>query len=516
MSDEDDDLFADSDEGGDTDDLIAESKQKPIAKPKKKRILKKKKASSGGNKRKRFPDADNDSDGDDGPGLFDSDSEEDIVDRKAGAKVADSRPVSKNKNPLSKRERMEALRAKKRQVVSSVPGSSPSGNAKGGDDDEDSYNSAEYIRTKADLDFIDTEGDDADAVAELYAEQNFEDERETMEDPIDNKKKTKGVSSSSYRGRSERAILEAEADDDDPVLQAVNKLKRKKKVQKKYSELEEEAKPFLEKMEQAAEDDEQAVLQKRPALKKLVMIDEVCETLARRDMQRPLLDQDLLTICKRWIQPLPNGQLGNITVRQRLLGAIGLMTGENGITASDLKRSDFGKIVMTLFMHRSETDTMKRKLKSLINQWSRPIFNKSGNMRDLERVQHSRGDGGLSQISRVHMMEEQSRERAMKAPVMRGHRGGKDQDLNSLIQSGAKGKTESGINRVRIPYSKGFQYSVRPENRIMGDIDKRRDTTAGPSKDSRGKLSKRMIEKGRTKSKNQRSANISIEGRNTK
>ena len=50
MSD-DDDLFADSDASGDTDDLIAESKQKPIAKPKKK-ILKKK---GGGNKRKRIP-----------------------------------------------------------------------------------------------------------------------------------------------------------------------------------------------------------------------------------------------------------------------------------------------------------------------------------------------------------------------------------------------------------------------------------------------------------------------------
>ena len=33
MSDEDDDLFADS--GGDTDDLIAESQSKPVAKPKK-------------------------------------------------------------------------------------------------------------------------------------------------------------------------------------------------------------------------------------------------------------------------------------------------------------------------------------------------------------------------------------------------------------------------------------------------------------------------------------------------
>lgn len=42
MSDDDDDLFADSDEsGGDTDDLIAQSKQKPIAKPTKKKIKEK-------------------------------------------------------------------------------------------------------------------------------------------------------------------------------------------------------------------------------------------------------------------------------------------------------------------------------------------------------------------------------------------------------------------------------------------------------------------------------------------
>ena len=458
-------------------------------------------------------DADNDSDGDDGQGLFDSDSEDGNDNKKPRGKAASSKPAPKSKKPMSKRERMDALRAKKRQVVSSVPGGENAN--KNGDDDEDSYNSAEYVRTEEDFNFIDTEGDDADAVAELYAEQNFEDEREAMEEPSSKKKnKIKGVGSN--RGRSERAMLEAEADEDDPILQAVNKLKKKKRIQKKYSELEEEAKPFLAKMDQAAEDDAEAISQKRPALKKLTMIDEVCETLARRDMQRPLLDQDLLIICKRWIQPLPNGQLGNITVRQRLVGVIGLMTGENGITSNDLKRSDFGKVVMSLYMHKNETKPMKKMLRSLIDQWSRPIFHKSGNMRDLERVHHSRGGGGLSQISRSQMMEEQSRERAAKAPVMRSHRGGKDQDLNSLIQSGAKGKTESGINRVRIPYSKGFQYSVRPENRVAGDFDKRRDTTAGPTQDSRGKLSKRMVEKGRTKSKNQRSANISVEGRAVK
>ncbi|KAG7366429.1 TFIIS helical bundle-like domain containing protein [Nitzschia inconspicua] len=506
--DEDDDLFADSDSGGDTDDLIASSKKTaPIAKPK--RIVKKSTAAATGAKRKRIPDADNDDDDDDdGPGLFDSESDDDA---KPAAKK------SPTKNPMSKRQRMEALQAKKRnemRAVNAVPRSSDGERKQAAvDDDEDSYDSAEYVRTKEDLDFIDTEGDDADAVAELYAEQNFDDERgEAMEEPA-RKKKIKGAGSSTYRGRSERAQLEAEADEDDPILQAMNKLKKKKKLQKKYTELEEDAKPFLARMEEAAEEDEEAVRQRRPALRKLKMIDEVTDTLAKRDMHRPLLDHDLLTISKRWIQPLPNGTLGNVTVRQRLLSSIASMTGENGITASDLKRSEFGKVVMALYMHKSETPAMKRQLKSLIDQWSRPIFKKSGNMRDLGRV--DRTGTGISQINRVHMMEEQDRERAAKPAIIRGHRGGKDQDLDSLIRQGVKGKTESGINRVRVPFSKGFQYSVRPENKVSGDVDKRR-LVGGPTQDTRGKLSRRMVEKGRTKSKNQRSANISIEGRATK
>ncbi|KAL3894073.1 MAG: hypothetical protein SGARI_007856 [Bacillariaceae sp.] len=189
------------------------------------------------------------------------------------------------------------------------------------------------------------------------------------------------------------------------------------------------------------------------------------------------------------------------------------MTGENGITASDLKRSDFGKVIMSLYMHRDETKAMKRQHKVLIDQWSRPIFQKSGNMRDLSRVQ--RGGTGVSQMASARMMDEQQRERAARAPVLGRSRGGAGQDFESLIKHGVKGKVESGITRVRVPFSKGFQYSVRPENKVTGDVDKRRQTT-GPTHDTRGKLSKRMVEKGRAKSKNMRSANISIEGRTTK
>jgi transcription factor SPN1 len=95
---------------------------------------------------------------------------------------------------------------------------------------------------------------------------------------------------------------------------------------------------------------------------------------------------------------------------------------------------------------------------------------------------------------------------------MKAHRGGKDQDLNSLIKSGSMGKTESGINRVRVPFSKGFQYTARPTNRVTGAVDKRR-AQGGATQDTRGKLGKRMQEKGRLAAKNQRSADVSVVGR---
>ena len=428
----------------------------------------------------------------------------------------DDEPPKASK-PMSKRERMEALRAKKRQESGGGPPKvarkeTPKKESAGkeeGYESEDSVDSAEIVRTKEDFDFIDTEGDDQDAINELYAEQTFDD-GEAEEEVSSKKKKISGVGSS--RGRSERQELEAEADDDNPIMQAVNKMKKVKRTAKKYGELEEEAKEFLAEMQRAADADDEAFAQKRPAMKKLSMLNKVCDVLTRRDMTRVLLDLDVLSLCKRWIQPLPNGKLGTVTLRQRLVHTISLMNGENGITPNDLKRSEFGKVIMSLYMHKDETPGMKRELKALIEQWSRPIFQKSGNMRDLERVQHSRGGAGLSGMARTKQTEQAKQH---VPGVTFAHRGGKDQDLNSLIKSGSKGKSESGHNRVRVPFSKGFQYTVRPSDRVpTGVHDKRR--SPGPTKEARGNLSKRMLEKGRAVSKNQRSANVSIEGRQVK
>lgn len=60
----------------------------------------------------------------------------------------------------------------------------------------------------------------------MYAEQTFDDE---PGEAMDEEPKKKGSGSNPSRsGRSDWAILEAEADEDDPLIQAVNILKRSK------------------------------------------------------------------------------------------------------------------------------------------------------------------------------------------------------------------------------------------------------------------------------------------------
>ena len=511
--DEDDDLFADSDD----EDETPVKKKSPV----KKAPAKASKAS-----------ADDDDDDDD---LFDSDDDDDDEeeDQATRSKKKKAAPAKKPaKAALSKRERLEALAKKKRSgdepQTSKTDGNKSSkkkqkdsdGSKKKEDgyDSGDSYDSATFTRTKDDDDFIDTTGEDADAVAELYADQHFDDER-----PMEEKKKKRKISDRDQGGegggpRGEREELNEDGVPVNPIMAAVHKMKRKKREKKSLEEVEDEIRTFLGKMELCVEEDEQAVSERRPAMAKLQFLGKVEEMFARRDMQRNLLDMDVLSVCKRWIQPLPNGKLGNVTVRHRLLTSISQLNNgtDNGITANDLRRSELGKVVMILFKHPDETPSMKRLAKQLIEQWSRPIFQKSGIMRDLERV--GRQGTGLAAIKRRADVQQQMYDR--QEMERKQVDSGKHANLQSLIATGRSGNAADSMsasaNRVRVPFSKGFAYSVRPMNKT----DTAPDTGASPIKggtgDNRGKLAKRMVEKGRSVAKNQRSANISVEGRATK
>lgn len=418
---------------------------------------------------------------------------------------------------LSKKDRMELLQRKRQKRAAALTegieipkkGDAKKSAADGdaaaatnkGYDSGDSYNSGGeggLQRTKEDEDFLDIEGEDEDLVKEYFQDQKFHDER--GED--DRRRHKDDEESDGYE--------EEEKVPDNPILAAVHRMKKLKRAEMSRDEREELSKEFVDRMRAVADDDAVAVSERRPAMKKLAMLSEVQSMLAKKDMQRPLLDYDLLVAAKAWIAPLPNGKLGNVTVRQRLLESISHMTGthdgEEGVTPADLKRSAFGKVIMSLYMHKSETPQMKRFHKSLIEQWSRPIFNKTGNMKDLERVQSERREAGV-------VLSYQQRNAAMSKPVNDDRASAGDagavEDINSIFKKGfkTKGAIDLGNNRVRIPYSKGFQFSVRPEHKSQ--------ETTKIKKAGRESLSKRLDVKKKG-GKSAKYGNLSVEGRAAK
>ena len=570
----DNDLFGDSSSDADTDDLIAAAKSQPIARKKNDDGAPAKKKAKKSSSEAPPPDADDDDDESDvEAGLFDSSSEEEDEGpkkKKLGKKKRKAPKKSSvapaKKDTRSKQERMEALArrraaesgggdgtTKKKKEPRKKRSKKDGSSSKGKDGEEkdkteegyksgDSYDSETFQRTKDDDDFIDADDEDPDAIKELYAEQHFEDERpdgyDSEEEEKKKKKATGRKSSGSKGGGLDKISLSDDEGDEttsasNALKAAVKRMQKKKKEVKKLSELEEEGMAFLKLMEEAADSDDESIKNKKMGVKKMAMLQQVMDTLARKDMVRVLLDLDLLSVCKRWIQPLPNGTLGNVTLRRRIMECIAAMSGENGINSYDLKKSGFGKVVMALYMHKSETPEMKKMLKGIIEQWSRPIFQKSGNMRDLEMAQKARGyneSGSLVGIARAQQLESKQDEKRRLSGGGGGGgssagRGVKTEDeLNQIITEGSKSTREIGNNRVRVPYSKGFQYSVRPQNR-MGDVSDKRNlvsakaaaTNTTRDSEKRDLLAKKMADKSRkTNKQSQRSANISIEGRAVK
>jgi len=444
--------------------------------------------------------------------------------KKSDANKKSRKKSSSGGESMSKKERMEAL-AKKRSTTDDEPKASSNEERKSkkenkkkkkkeGSDDKgyqsgDSYNSGQFVRTKADDDFIDDDDEDPDALRELYAEQHFEDERPSgSESEEEGKAKKKKVNNTYVRKRGPDALSDLDEEDaSHPLMAAVKKMKRKKKEKLKLSEVEDDVKEFLGRMDAAADEDEKSYQERKPATKKLAMLPNVLVTLANREYTRPLLDYDLLSIIKRWIQPLPSGALGNVTVRQRLLEIIKDMTGEQGISPSDLKRSFLGKTVMALYTHRDETPNMKRQLKDIIEQWSRPIFQKSGNMKDLNRVLSERREAGIGGIARAQQASHTASSSSAKKKPRK--------EFANQLKRGHQASMQKS-NRVSVPYSKGFQFTIRPADRISSADAKENNKKRNTGPDGvvgRDFIARRMLDKSRKYCKNQSSANMSLEGK---
>lgn len=230
--------------------------------------------------------------GDDG--LFDSSEDEDDESEDNAEKTRRKKPVKKR--PLSKREKLEAMARKrasshkddvgKKNRRNKEAGNDGNNNAVGDNDkgyeSQESFNSVDFKRTKEDDDFIDASGEDPDAVAELYAEQHFEDEApDDMDSDEDEenggrRRKVKGRAKPKKKS-SDVLSSDDELDEDgiavNPVVAAVRAMKKKKIKVVKVDDLRVSIQDFISKMEDAADADAVSLRKRSPGGKQIESFD---------------------------------------------------------------------------------------------------------------------------------------------------------------------------------------------------------------------------------------------------
>jgi transcription factor SPN1 len=202
------------------------------------------------------------------------------------------------------------------------------------------------------------------------------DEAETELSEEQTTKRPKSESSKSVKERPPSIDAELEQQFQTEVLE---KTKRRRRIKYTDEEIARESMEIVEKMQRAYLDDLRAFKAKEPAIHKLSLLPEAITQLSKVHLQESLLDNKVLNVMRQWLEPLPDGALPNVKIRE---GFLKILT-KYRIGKHYLSESGIAKAVMFLSQHPQETQSNKRLATQLLNDWARPLFGISENYSEL-------------------------------------------------------------------------------------------------------------------------------------
>ncbi|EJT98317.1 hypothetical protein DACRYDRAFT_96534 [Dacryopinax primogenitus] len=135
-----------------------------------------------------------------------------------------------------------------------------------------------------------------------------------------------------------------------------------------------------EQMITAALEDEESIMEHRPALQKLKLLPGVMDILQRQSYQSAILENGLLEAVTRWLEPIKvDKSLPALNIQNALFSVLPKMY----IPTDDLRHCDLGKVVLFYTKSPRVQEHIKRAADQLVDAWSRPIIRRSANYRDL-------------------------------------------------------------------------------------------------------------------------------------
>ena len=368
----------------------------------------------------------------------------------------------------SRRKKARKERKEKRRARRSGGGGASCGGADGGpvlsDDEEGVENDADRaFIDNADADSDDArwrggDSDDEGNAMPLEAEEAMEDRGPASRGGRGSSRKSSGPSAA-----SERHIIPGLPEDLKAAFTAALAGRRKKSaaVEAEEKQAQELARGFLGLMEQAAEFDEEQNRAKKPAFKKLAMLGEVVEALAKKHLRDALLADGLLGSMKRWLDALPDGSLPNVRIRSELLRALQVLQLDLGDEnrKDQMKRSGLGKAVMFLSRCPDELVANRRIAADLVQTWSR----------QLGVGGTAVGRAGADAARSAQVREESFATEAAREAKMRAWRERKREEVaQALAPTGVRPGEEGVRARARPPQVQARDFAVLPQSRIEG------------------------------------------------
>ncbi|KAI8060089.1 hypothetical protein BC940DRAFT_371553 [Gongronella butleri] len=198
----------------------------------------------------------------------------------------------------------------------------------------------------------------------------------------------------------------------------------------------EELANLSERMKIAAETDAIANEQRKPAIAKLKMMDEVLVTLNNSSLFDSILDNQLLEAIRVWLEPLPDRALPSLQIQHELLEILDKLPA----AAEHLRESGIGKIVLFYKKSPRVEQPVQRKAEHLIAKWTRLVLRRSENYRD-----------------RSHQVEEYTEDDRLqpRRKVFRPEDAAKDIDYSRMM--------------VSVPRPVAPDYDIAPRSTVRAD-----------------------------------------------
>jgi len=154
-----------------------------------------------------------------------------------------------------------------------------------------------------------------------------------------------------------------------------NRNAKKKGLEVDHETAEQMAMNITDAMIKAYNDDVHAYMEKKPAIYKLRMVDEMVEECNKKYIQRFFENVGILQAWECWLRFAPDGALPNIKIRTAIYTILQKLLRERKINYQNLRGTQLGHRLVEAWKHPDETKQNKQQIRELIELIVAPIDN---------------------------------------------------------------------------------------------------------------------------------------------